>query len=847
MTEPRVAGGLARRLPPRGEATTDQIFNGFLEYVSERNLTLYPAQEDAFLEMLAGKNVILNTPTGSGKSLVASAMHFKAMAEGRRSFYTCPIKALVSEKFFALCQDFGAENVGMMTGDASINRDAPIICCTAEILAAMCLREGHMAPVDYVIMDEFHYYADRDRGVAWQIPLLVLSSATFMLMSATLGSVDFFEREVSKVTGRPTAVIRSVVRPVPLDYTYSETPLHETIAELIAQRKYPIYIVNFTQRACAEEAQNLLSEDWCTKDEKRAIAEALYDVRFNSPYGKEVQKFVRHGVGVHHAGLLPRYRLLVERLAQQGHMKIICGTDTLGVGVNIPIRTVLFTRLCKYDGEKTAILSVRDFHQVAGRAGRKGFDDQGSVVCQAPEHVIENLKAEQKAGDDPAKKRKLVKRKPPEKGYVHWDRATFTRLVNSLPEPLVSRFQVTHGMILSVLQRPGRTHDGCRALARLIRASHGTDVAKRQHGHTAWVLFRSLVDAGVVHLRAGADGKRRYEVNAALQDDFSLHQTLSLYLLEAIEALERESEYYGLDVITLVESVLENPEAILLRQVDKLKTERMAELKAQRVEYEKRIEELEKIEYPKPNKDFIYDTFNLFAAHHPWVGQENIRPKSIAREIFENFWSFDDYVKEYDLERSEGVLLRYLSDAYRSLVQGVPRDARDATVTEAIRYFRDMLRTVDSSLLDEWERMQGLGDDRPPPVPEPPPDITRSPRPFAALVRRAMQHLVRTLAKGDYVMASRLVDVDPGDEPWTAARFDAALTDFWHEHAVMRADHEARSPRNTILTEHPERWQLRQILMDGDEANDWVIEATVDIPRSREAQRPVVIVERIGV
>ena len=401
-----VSAPLAARLAQDGSHLDgDEILGRFVEWVSERGLTLYPAQEEAILELLAGKHVVLGTPTGSGKSLVAFALHFKAMAEGKTSFYTCPTKALVNEKFFALCDGFGAENVGMLTGDASINREAPIICCTAEVLSNYVLRE--LSPrVDYAVMDEFHYYGDRERGAAWQIPLLILEHTAFLLMSATLGDTAEIEERLKERTGREVASVKSARRPVPLDFEYRETPLHETIEDLLAKSKQPIYVVNFTQRAAAEQAQNLMSVNVCTREEKDAIRRELHGVRFDTPYGKEIDRFIRHGIGLHHAGLLPKYRLAVEKLSQVGHLKVISGTDTLGVGVNIPIRTVLFTQLCKFDGEKTAILGVREFQQISGRAGRKGFDEQGSVVVQAPEHVIENLRLAQKA----AAGKKVVKK-----------------------------------------------------------------------------------------------------------------------------------------------------------------------------------------------------------------------------------------------------------------------------------------------------------------------------------------------------------------------------------------------------------------------------------------------------
>ena len=483
-------------LPAKG-ASDDDVLAGFLAYTESLGLTLYPAQEEAILQVTTGANVILNTPTGSGKSFVFSCAAFTAMAAGKRAFYTCPIKALANEKFFALAREFGADNVGLMTGDASVNRDAPIICATAEILANMALREGADANVDHVTMDEFHYYADKDRGVAWQVPLLVLTRATFLLMSATLGDTEPFERRLTELTGKQTVTVRSNDRPVPLEYTYKEIPLHETISDLLKHDKAPIYLVNFSQRSAAEEAQNLMSVDVCTKEEKRAITEAVVGARWNSPYGKELSKFVRHGIGLHHAGLLPKYRLLVEKLAQKGLLKVVCGTDTLGVGVNVPIRTVLFTKLCRFDGEGTRILSARDFHQISGRAGRKGFDVRGYVVAQAPEHVIENMRLEQKAAGDPKKLRKLVRRKPPDRGYVPWNKETFDKLTVALPESLKSRFTVSHSMLLAVLERDGK----CLSVGRLIDKSHEREAEK-----TNPQTHRAL-DVQVA--RGGEDRRRR--------------------------------------------------------------------------------------------------------------------------------------------------------------------------------------------------------------------------------------------------------------------------------------------------------------------------------------------------
>ncbi len=840
---------LAALLPARGEpADADTVFARFMAWVSSTGLTLYAAQEEALLEIMAGKHVVLNTPTGSGKSLVATALHFKALAEGRTSYYTCPIKALVSEKFFALCQLFGPENVGMMTGDATINRDAPLICCTAEILSNMALRDA-AARVDTVVMDEFHYYADRDRGVAWQIPLLCLPKTTFLLMSATLGDLKSIEEGLRALTGREIATVRSRERPVPLDYDYRETPLHETIDELITSKRYPIYLVNFTQRACAEEAQNLMSVDICTKEEKEAIRRALEDVRFDSSYGKDFQRFIRHGIGLHHAGLLPKYRLLVEKLAQQGLLKIVSGTDTLGVGVNVPIRTVVFTQLCKYDGEKVGILSVRDFQQIAGRAGRKGFDVRGTIVAQAPAHVVENrrLAAKQAQG------KKVTMQKPPLKGYVHFDKGTFERLINGTPEALESRFEVTHGMLLNCLQSEAarsKRGGGYRRLVELIGRSHGGERSKRAERRRAAACFRALRHAKLVDIATTEAVRGRVvEVSAELQRDFSLNQTLSLYLLEALAALDRTEPTYALDVLTLVESILEDPDVVLFRQLDKLKTERMDQLKADGVEYEQRIAELDAMEWPKPNRDFIYATFNAFADRHPWVGETNIKPKSIARELVETASSFDEYVREYGLQRSEGVLLRYLSQAYKTLEQSVPAAARTDEVLDILAELRVLLREVDSSLIDEWESLKNpvVRDARAATARRGQVvDLADDPRALAARVRAELHRVVKALSARDYETAARhLVE---GDEPWTIARFTEALAPYWAAHTALLATPAARRPSLTRLEElGPRRWRAQQTLLDPEGDEDWALDCIVDLNDAKPDGAPLLDLQRIGI
>jgi superfamily II RNA helicase len=839
-------------LVPPAEVTTDELLGLFLDYVAGLGLELYPAQEEAILELFEGRNVVLNTPTGSGKTLVASALHFTSLAHGRRSVYTSPIKALVNEKWMALCRELGPDSVGLSTGDATVNRDAPVLCCTAEVLANIALREGADAAVDDVVMDEFHWYADRDRGVAWQVPLLALPQARFLLMSATLGDVTFFEEALTRLTGRPTAIVKAVQRPVPLEYAYSEIPVSQTLEKLVAEDKAPVYVVSFTQKDAADSAQDFTSLNLCTREEKNAVAAAIEGFRFTSPHGPDVRKWLKQGIGVHHAGMLPKYRVLVEQLAQRGLLKVICGTDTLGVGINVPIRTVLFTRLCKFDGQKTAVLSARDFHQIAGRAGRKGFDDLGYVVAQAPEHVVENLKLEEKAKEG----KKVVRRKPPEHNFANWDLQTFKRLMTAPPERLTSRFQVSHGMLLNVLSRRG---DGCRAMQRLIRDSHESDRAKKTHFGRAWQLFRALLDRGIVEIVPRTEDGSRLRVNVDLQEDFSMDHALSLYLLDTIPLLDPETETHALDVLTLVESILENPELILRRQLDKLKGQRVAEMKAEGKDYDQRMEELEKLEHPKPMADFIYASFNAFAERHPWVGEENIRPKSIAREMFEGFRSFSDYVQEYDLERAEGLLLRHLNSVYKVLSQNVPDAAKTDAIREMELYLRDMLRGVDSSLLDEWERMRNAayqpaaeagGLEMRPPRPEEPPDVTKDTKAFTAAIRTRAFAFLRAWSIGRDEEALDTLDAleDGGGEPWTAARLRAAREAHRAEHGTVRLDPEARNVRHTFVAPSPDGalWRVQQMIVDTEGVNDWVLELEVDLAASRDAGEPVVRLLRVG-
>ncbi|NJC68477.1 DUF3516 domain-containing protein [Planosporangium thailandense] len=828
---------LTDRLPR--SADPDSVFEAFAGWAADQGLALYPHQEEALIEIVSGANVILGTPTGSGKSLVAAGAHFAALADDRTTFYTAPIKALVSEKFFALCDMFGPSNVGMLTGDASVNEDAPIICCTAEILANIALRDGAEADVGQVIMDEFHFYADPDRGWAWQVPLIELPQAQFILMSATLGDVGFFEKDLTRRTGRPTAVVTGAERPVPLMFSYATTPLHETLEELLSTHQAPVYVVHFTQAAALERAQALTSVNVCTRAEKDAIADAIGNFRFTAGFGKVLSRLVRHGIGVHHAGMLPKYRRLVETLAQAGLLKVICGTDTLGVGINVPIRTVLFTGLSKFDGTKTRLLQAREFHQIAGRAGRAGYDTMGYVVVQAPEHVIENEKALAKAGDDPKKRRKVVKKKPPE-GSIGWGKPTFERLVTAEPEPLKSSFAVSHAMLLNVVGRANVNGggDAFSAMRHLLEDNHEERPAQRRHIRRAIAIYRALLAAGVVE---SVDGKVR--LTDDLQFNFALNQPLSPFALAAIELLDRESPTYALDVLSVVESTLDDPRQVLSAQQFKARGEAVAAMKAEGIEYEARVELLEDVTYPKPLAELLDAAYDMYRRGHPWVADHELAPKSVARDMYERAMTFAEYVSFYGLSRSEGLVLRYLADAYKALRQTVPDDAKTEELVDLEEWLGELVRQVDSSLIDEWERLRNPTDDPAAVVAAlEPPAVTRNLRAFRVLVRNALFRRVELAALRRY---DELGELD-GEDGWDAAAWEAALEPYFDEYDDIGTGPEARGPALLVIDQQRDRWVVRQIFDDPAEDHDWGIGAEVDLAASDEAGAAVVRVTHVG-
>ncbi len=821
-------------LPPDGAADPDDLEQGFTAWATSTGLSLYPHQEEAFLELLTGSNVIVTTPTGSGKSLIAAAAHFTAFAQGQRTYYTAPIKALVSEKFFALVDTFGAGNVGMVTGDASVNADAPIVCCTAEILANIALREGKDADVGQVVMDEFHFVADPDRGWAWHVPLVELPQAQFLIMSATLGDVTKLATQLTATTNRETAVIGGVTRPVPLTYTWSLDPIHETIANLVATHQAPVYVVHGTQAAAVERAQALLSQGIVDPERRTALAEAIKGFAFAPGFGQTLAKLLRAGIAVHHAGMLPRYRRLVEQLAQRGLLAVICGTDTLGVGINVPIRTVLFSALTKFDGRRQRVLRSREFHQIAGRAGRAGFDTVGFVVAQAPEHEVENARILAKFADDPKKLRSVRRKQPPE-GFINYTEATFTKLIESTPEELHPRLSLSHAMLLNLLQRD---EDTGAAVVRLIDSVHPDAATRRTLIRRAAQLGRSLIRAEIVQrLDRPTAGGRRHALDVDLQRDFALNQPLSAFALAVIETLDQDSPEYALDVVSVIEATLENPMVILLQQQFIARGEAVQEMKADGLDYDERMDALDEVTYPQPLAELLDHAHQVYAGTHPWITESPPRPKSVVRDMYARGMTFGQFVAHYKVQRSEGLLLRYLSDAYRALRQTVPEASRTEELADIIAWLGEVNRLTDSSLIDEWNKLANLStDDDAQPLDEAPPPsrpVTGNERAFKVLVRNALWRRVELMADDDL---DALASLETGQSVvMTRKHWDEALGDYWDEHDEIVTDADARGPKFFDVTPKGRTWQVRQFIADPEGNHDWAVHAWVDLDECDEA------------
>lgn len=840
----------------------EEALDLYLEWVHEQDLEPWDHQLDALLSIAAGDHVILGTPTGSGKSLVAMGMCFMAVCTDRRAYYTAPIKALVSEKFFALCDVFGKDNIGMITGDVVINSEAPIICCTAEILAQDALRFGEAADIGCVVMDEFHYYGDPERGWAWQIPLLALTKAQFLLMSATLGDVSDLAHSLEEHTHRSCNCILDAPRPVPLSYEFVETPLEATVELALRNGDAPLYIVHFSQAAAVKSAQALASYGVSDKPQRERIKAHIRNTNFSTAFGKTLKRLLLMGVGVHHAGMLPRYRRLVERLAQKGLIPVICGTDTLGVGINVPIHTVLITQLAKFDGKRQRRLNAREFHQIAGRAGRAGFDTEGRVIVQATEYDIERATAARKAAGDPKKLRKIKTSTPP-RGFVSWNKTYFDQLIAATPEALKPRMIITNAMILAEVQQGGdawtRTHE-------LIDVSAQTDEQKQRLHARIDEIFATLLDAKLIGVEpldaaektgeAAIDdaasthaliGPANYTLHTELPENFLLSQPLSIFLLAAIELLDPESPSYAPDLISMVEATLENPTQILIAQEKEARSQAIETLKAQGVDFDERMELIQDITYEQPLKELLDQAFASYCEKVPWAADYKLEPKSIMREMVETASDFKTFISTHKLARAEGILLRYLSDVYRTLAHTIPPSFYDERLNDIMSWLSIVVRTTDSSLLDEWSGdASSIWADGSLAAPADRNAVVADRHGVYLLVRNALFARVRLAARRQIAKLGEL-DYEWG---WREVIWQQALDSYYDSYDEILLDGDARSNVFLEIDDADEQtqhlWHVHQIFSDPEGNRDFGIWADVDLDKTQEEGSAVFCNYRVG-
>lgn len=863
----------------------DALYETFTQWAEETGRPLYPHQEESLIELLSGSHLVVQTPTGSGKSMVALAAHFVSLAHGGRSYYTAPLKALVSEKFFELVDAFGASNVGMVTGDVSLNPEAPIICCTAEILANQALREGDTLDTDMVIMDEFHFFSDPQRGWAWQVPLLEVTSPQYVFLSATLGESETIRKELEERTGKPSALISDAERPVPLEFDYLAETLPTAVEQLIKEDRAPIYIVHFAQSDAVKTAVDLARTLSVPKEQQRRIKEAMAGTELGRGFGKTLRRLLASGVAVHHAGMLPRYRRLVERLAQRGLLLVICGTDTLGVGINVPIRTVLFTSLVKYDGRRERHLSAREFHQISGRAGRPGFDEVGYVRAIASESERDainrraKMTAAQQAGDV-RKKKKLARKRPQTKraGELSWRKGTFDRLTNAAPEVLHPRFATNHAMVLNVLQGEADPEERLLRLVREARHGHEGNQESNRFLRELGDIYRSLLQAELIERRRTDTGETRIVVVGELPDDFALNQPLAPFALAALDLLDPLSPTYALDIVSVIESVMEDPRPLLYAQQRFARDEAYQSLRDQGFDFEERRDAVAEVTWPRPLAEIIMPAFEMFERTNPWVGGHVPSPKRVLRELVEDGLTFSTLVSKYRLEQSEGVILRYLSDTYRALKQILPQEYQTSEVEQLTEWLKNLLATVDSSLLSEWEDMlmdrldsvSGSNDEEVSAEGEASFGETEdgrinyavNPHAMRNAIRNAVFHLVEHVSRDDTVELGRLEERWP-DSPWKENTWHERLGDYWEAHEYVRIDQAARSGELFSLIETPTEanlmdamrtedaqalpltasgdlnwWIARQVLLDPEDSGEWHLTCLVDVEETISKGEP---------
>ncbi len=711
------------------------------------DLEPYPVQEQAFARIFAGESVLVTVPTGTGKTLMAKAGIQKALDSGQRAVYTTPLRALTEEKYRELCEDFGEVNVGFATGDFKVNREAPIQVEVAEILWNRIFGDRGRCPADIVIMDEGHYFNDFERGYVWEQSIIGLHpDAQLVILSATVGRPEQFCHWVELTRRVPMKLVESRERKVPLYHEYHESYLIEMVRELAASEDVPAIIFVFGRERCFDTARLLKSCRRFTSDEEKQRIEKLCDeALLDSGVSKELRSLLVHGIGIHHAGILPRYKRLVEEMALERLIKFVVSTETISAGINLPAKRVVFPSLRKYIRRKARLVTPAEYHQMSGRAGRPQFDKEGIALVLAPENVVQDMRKEIK---DAKKKGHRVDEERIRRGAysraradakrrddVIWDAEIHQQLVKGEPAELRSKTRITAEQVLAIglpdlteETLPGATEDAeGEGADEPSSASDSSGESSSERGESATRPHEKLDIVTVVDNLLLTDRERResQKLLAQVTDNLraigiidehgkqiagemisQLHGMDGLFLYHAF--MNHQFEYE--DCRELVEFLIDHDviQRILDRKIWEQRKEwirnRLREKRQEnpQVTWEDVEEEYER-EFPRElsRVETIHQEFSAKVPHPELHGGK--AQKNVWATIEEEDVAFLEFVDRHSLGHEEGSLFSYLIR-----VMNFSRTLHEVTTMEQFsimeKRVRDFLSPVDARLIKEIAR-----------------------------------------------------------------------------------------------------------------------------------------------
>jgi len=640
----------------------------------------YPVQELAIGHIFAGRSVLVTVPTGTGKTLMAKAALHLAVGRGQRAIYTTPLRALTEEKFRELSSDFGEANVGFATGDYKVNREAPIQVEVAEILWNRIVADKHVCPAEIVVMDEGHYFNDPERGYVWEQSIIGLDPRTqLVVLSATVGHPERFCQWVEVTRRVPMELVDSRERKVPLVHEYREDMLIDTVRELAHTGDVPAIVFVFGREQCFEVARLLKScRRFTTDEEKAKIDELCNEALLPAGCAKELRPLLGHGIGIHHAGILPRYKQLVEQLALERLIKFVVSTETIAAGINLPARTVVFPSLRKFIKQQPRMMTAAEYHQMAGRAGRPQFDDRGLAITLAPEQVVSDLKKELKHTKDVERAKKTVygraRNDAQRRGDVIWTPELHQELVKGEPAELRSKTKISAEQVLAI---------GLPDLAE--KTLPGTDVEARMAEAEASLPPSMRLDIVTVIDNLLLGPKDRSELQKILAQLVANMRAIGVLdehgkqiagdMIRNLQGMDGLFIYYVLfnhqleyvELRELVEYLLDHD--IIQRMIDRKGEDEKREwmrtwLRDQRLEnphvtWDDAEAQWEK-EHPRPltKIELIHQEFASKVPHPELHGGK--RAKNVWAQLEDGGFSFLEFVEKHHLDHEEGNLFTYL-------------------------------------------------------------------------------------------------------------------------------------------------------------------------------------------